>query len=160
MFPRCLSRNISRSFRIPLNILQINFNSASGGRFDLEVTTFQMSVMFCWNDRPTDRLTFESIRLATELPDLELRRTLFVSFINFKKSKIWKKTYTGILHCSERKGNRKERKTLSGKRQIYISYYEFWVFCKSVINWSKVNDSKKASYGIRKGSQINMTKWF
>lgn len=48
------------------------------GRFELEVTTFQMAVLFCWNDRPNDQITYENIRLATELPDVELRKTLWV----------------------------------------------------------------------------------
>lgn len=51
------------------------------GRYDLEVTTFQMAVLFAWNQRQHDKLSYESLRLATELPDAELRRTLFVSFL-------------------------------------------------------------------------------
>lgn len=49
------------------------------GKFDLEVTTFQMAVLFAWNQRPKDRVSYESLKLATELPDSELRKTLFVS---------------------------------------------------------------------------------
>jgi len=56
------------------------------GKFDLEVTTFQMAVLFAWNQRPKDKLTFESLRLATELPDAELRRTLW-SLVSFPKIK-------------------------------------------------------------------------
>ena len=48
------------------------------GRFDLEVTTFQMAVLFAWNQRPKEKVSYESLRLATELPDTELRRTLWV----------------------------------------------------------------------------------
>ena len=48
------------------------------GRFDLEITTFQMAVLFAWNQRPREKLSYESLRLATELPDAELRRTLLV----------------------------------------------------------------------------------
>lgn len=55
----------------------ITFANASG-KFELEVTTFQMAILFCWNDRPGEELSFESIRLATQLPDTELRRTLWV----------------------------------------------------------------------------------
>lgn len=51
------------------------------GRYDLEVTTFQMAVLFAWNQRPREKLSYESLRLATELPDAELRRTLLVSII-------------------------------------------------------------------------------
>lgn len=46
------------------------------GRFDLDVTTFQMAVLFAWNERPLEKISYENLRLATELPDLELRRTL------------------------------------------------------------------------------------
>lgn len=46
------------------------------GRFDLDVTTFQMAVLFAWNQRPLEKISYENLRLATELPDLELRRTL------------------------------------------------------------------------------------
>ena len=54
------------------------------GKFDLEVTTHQMSVLFCWNDRPAERLSFEAIRLATELAEAELARTL-LSLVSFPK---------------------------------------------------------------------------
>lgn len=56
------------------------------GRFDLDVTTFQMAVLFAWNQRPMERITYENLRLATELPDLELRRTLW-SLVAFPKLK-------------------------------------------------------------------------
>jgi cullin-5 len=56
------------------------------GKYELEVTTFQMAVLFAWNQRPDDRISFESLRLATELPDPELRRTLW-SLVAFPKMK-------------------------------------------------------------------------
>lgn len=56
------------------------------GRFDLDVTTFQMAVLFAWNQRPLDRVAFENLRLATELPDPELRKTLW-SLVAFPKLK-------------------------------------------------------------------------
>ncbi|XP_055923127.1 cullin-5 [Eupeodes corollae] len=56
------------------------------GKYDLEVTTFQMAVLFAWNQRPGDRITYENLRLATELPDPELRRTLW-SLVAFPKIK-------------------------------------------------------------------------
>ncbi|KAL7038687.1 hypothetical protein ACKWTF_009660 [Chironomus riparius] len=56
------------------------------GRFDLDVTTFQMAVLFAWNQRPNDRISYENLRLATELPDPELRRTLW-SLVAFPKLK-------------------------------------------------------------------------
>ena len=37
-----------------------------------------MAILYVWNDRPTDEISLESIRLATQLPDTELRRTLWV----------------------------------------------------------------------------------
>uniref|UniRef100_F1KWA6 Cullin-5 n=1 Tax=Ascaris suum TaxID=6253 RepID=F1KWA6_ASCSU len=61
----------------------ITFGNAVG-RFDLDVTTLQMSVLFCWNDRAKDRLSYESIRIATQLPHAELNRTLF-SLVAFPK---------------------------------------------------------------------------
>ncbi|XP_045196669.2 cullin-5-like isoform X2 [Mercenaria mercenaria] len=56
------------------------------GRFDVEVTTFQMTVLFAWNQRPKDKISYESLKLATELPDTELRRTLW-SLVAFPKIK-------------------------------------------------------------------------
>jgi cullin-5 len=50
------------------------------GSYDLDVTTYQMCVLFVWNDRPNDKVTFETLRMATSLPDMELRRTLMVCF--------------------------------------------------------------------------------
>ncbi len=49
----------------------------SQGRFDLEVTTFQMAVLFCWESRRHDSLTMDNLKLATELPESELKRTLW-----------------------------------------------------------------------------------
>ena len=48
------------------------------GRFDLDVTTFQMAILFCWENRRHDQLTLENLRLATELSESELRRTLWL----------------------------------------------------------------------------------
>lgn len=56
----------------------------NAGRFDLIVTTFQMAVLFTWNQRSNDKISYESLRLATELSDPELRRTLW-SLIAFPK---------------------------------------------------------------------------
>ena len=64
---------------VPVNIVfQITFKNEVGV-FDLEVTTFQMAVLFTWNHRRRDIISFENLRLATELPDNELRKTLWVS---------------------------------------------------------------------------------
>lgn len=56
------------------------------GKFDLDVTTFQLATLFAWNQRPTDKISFENLLLATELPDPELRRTLW-SLAAFPKIK-------------------------------------------------------------------------
>ncbi|XP_043240835.1 cullin-5-like [Amphibalanus amphitrite] len=47
------------------------------GRYDVDITTFQMAVLFAWNQRPAEKISLENLRLATELPDAELRRTLW-----------------------------------------------------------------------------------
>lgn len=57
--------------------LQITFKNEVG-QYDLEVTTFQLAVLFAWNQRPKEKISFENLKLATELPDAELRRTLWV----------------------------------------------------------------------------------
>ena len=53
----------------------------------MEVTTFQLAVLFAWNQRPREKISFENLKLATELPDAELRRTLwgglFLCFVVF-----------------------------------------------------------------------------
>ncbi|KAL3101325.1 hypothetical protein niasHT_028081 [Heterodera trifolii] len=61
----------------------VSFTSKAG-RFDLEVTTHQMAILFCWNDRPNDKLSFATIRLATELSEAELARSL-LTLVNFPK---------------------------------------------------------------------------
>lgn len=60
-----------------ISLLQITFKNEVG-QYDLEVTTFQLAVLFAWNQRPRERISFENLKLATELPDAELRRTLWV----------------------------------------------------------------------------------
>merc|ERR1719385_50484 len=57
------------------------------GKYDLDVTTFQMAVLFCWENRRHEKLTLENLRLATELPENELRRTLWglVAFPKLKR---------------------------------------------------------------------------
>ena len=64
---------------------QIQFANAVG-RFDLDVTTFQMAVLFAWNERPREKISLENLRLGTELPDAQLRRTLR-SLVAFPKLK-------------------------------------------------------------------------
>lgn len=53
------------------------------GKFDLDVTTLQLSVLYCWNDRPHEQLSFECLRTATQLSVPELVRTLYVSLWRF-----------------------------------------------------------------------------
>ncbi|GLG95736.1 Cullin homolog 1 [Gryllus bimaculatus] len=45
-----------------------------------------IAVLFAWNQRPLERIPYENLRLATELPDPELRRTLW-SLVAFPKLK-------------------------------------------------------------------------
>ena len=63
-----------------------NFFFIFQGKYDLDVTTFQMAVLFCWENRRYDSLTLENLRLATELPETELRKTLW-SLVQFPKLK-------------------------------------------------------------------------
>ncbi|CAL2045173.1 unnamed protein product [Caenorhabditis brenneri] len=60
------------------------FGTANGGRFDLEITTFQMAVLFCFNERANEKISLETLRVATELPDAELMRTL-LSLVAYPK---------------------------------------------------------------------------
>uniref|UniRef100_A0A7E4ZYY5 Cullin-5 n=1 Tax=Panagrellus redivivus TaxID=6233 RepID=A0A7E4ZYY5_PANRE len=46
------------------------------GKYDFEVSSMQLSVLHCFNDRPTEKLTYDSLRLATELVEQDLNRTL------------------------------------------------------------------------------------
>lgn len=66
-------------------LFQLTFSNEVG-RFDVDVTTFQMAVLFAWNQRPRDKVSYENLQLATELPDPELRRTLW-SLCAFPKLK-------------------------------------------------------------------------
>jgi len=43
-------------------------------------------VLFAWNQRPKEKISYENLRLATELPDPELRKTLW-SLVAFPKVK-------------------------------------------------------------------------
>jgi len=47
------------------------------GKFDLDVTTFQMAILFSWNSRPFDRLSLESLQMATGLAIGDLKRNLW-----------------------------------------------------------------------------------
>lgn len=41
-----------------------------------------MAVLFAWSQRPNDKVSYENLRLATELSDTELRKTLWYFFSN------------------------------------------------------------------------------
>ena len=106
-FPCCFSCcQVSVYFILTLIFVFFKITFANKiGKFDLEVTTFQMAVLFAWNERPHEKIAFENLRsvqgilflyfvkqekahclfsrvsccrLASELPDSELRRTLWV----------------------------------------------------------------------------------
>ncbi|TKC40036.1 hypothetical protein EI555_006562, partial [Monodon monoceros] len=85
---RRLILDISADSEIEENMvewLRITFKNEVG-QYDLEVTTFQLAVLFAWNQRPREKISFENLKLATELPDAELRRTLW-SLVAFPKLK-------------------------------------------------------------------------
>lgn len=44
-----------------VSLLKITFANKIG-KFDLEVTTFQMAVLFAWNERPHEKIAFENLR--------------------------------------------------------------------------------------------------
>jgi len=52
----------------------------------LDVSTLQASILFAWNHRPTTKLTFNELELATNIPKIELKKTLW-SLISFNKLK-------------------------------------------------------------------------
>lgn len=52
------------------------------GRFDLDVTTFQMAVLFAWNQRPMEKVSYENLRLATELPGKEFGERMYLILLH------------------------------------------------------------------------------
>ena len=46
-----------------LSFCQIVFQNAVG-KYELEVTTFQMAVLYVWNQRPDDKISYESLRCS------------------------------------------------------------------------------------------------
>lgn len=80
---------IQKAFQGKLSFCsQITFKNEVG-QYDLEVTTFQLAVLFAWNQRPREKISFENLKLATELPDAELRRTLWVFYFLLKQISSW-----------------------------------------------------------------------
>jgi cullin-5 len=63
----------------------IVINNANG-KYDLDVSALQLSVLNAFNDRPTAKLTYDDLKTATELVDLDLNRTL-MSLVAFPKLK-------------------------------------------------------------------------
>lgn len=60
-----------------------------------------MAVLFAWNQRTFDRISFENLKLATELPDAELRRTLWVSFQNIFQYTVSANAMYAILYFKD-----------------------------------------------------------
>ena len=54
------------------------------GKYDLDVTTFQMAVLFCWENRRYDSLTLENLRLGKLF--FFLYKNQFHEFLFFVKS--------------------------------------------------------------------------
>ncbi len=57
----------------------------------MDVSTLQASVLFAWNHRPTAKLTFSELKLATNIPENELKKTLWslISFVKLKQQIIF-----------------------------------------------------------------------
>ena len=81
------------------------------GKFELEVSTFQMAVLFLWNEIPTEKISFESMPMSTYLPEYELKRAPFFLAMNpkFKHQ---------MLLCSPPVKNPKE---LKREKQFWIN---------------------------------------
>ncbi|XP_063241270.1 cullin-5 isoform X2 [Bacillus rossius redtenbacheri] len=106
----------------------ITFTNAIG-RFDVDVTTFQMAVLFAWNQRPHEKIPYENLRLATELPDPELRRTLW-ALLCFICSHWWRFLKSrGRLCCTVPKSNRQRIST----RTLYFGLTKNLHLCKFVL---------------------------
>lgn len=52
---------------------------SDNGVYELELNAYQLSVLCCWNDSPTNSISLESLSIRTSLPINELKRTLWVS---------------------------------------------------------------------------------
>uniref|UniRef100_A0A0N5A665 Cullin-5 n=1 Tax=Parastrongyloides trichosuri TaxID=131310 RepID=A0A0N5A665_PARTI len=60
--------------------------TSKNGKYDLDMSAFQMAVINCFYHCPTGKLSFESLKMATKLPVNELTRTL-ISLTCFPKIK-------------------------------------------------------------------------
>ena len=82
-----------------LRLPQVSFKT-DVGVYALEVTTFQLSVLHQWNRRSRQSITFEDLRLATQLSDIDLRRTLWVRTPDSNDSFCLYKRISNILNSS------------------------------------------------------------
>lgn len=87
-YKKCLSTSDTRTQRNNLtfwfslsnllSLFQITFANKIG-KFDLEVTTFQMAVLFAWNERPHEKISFENLRSAQSSLD---SKVIFLSHLS------------------------------------------------------------------------------
>jgi cullin-5 len=61
----------------------VTFANAKG-KYELEISAFQMAILFGFNERPKEKISLEGLRLATELPEADLSRTLLSLVMNPK----------------------------------------------------------------------------
>ncbi|CAF0742266.1 unnamed protein product, partial [Didymodactylos carnosus] len=54
------------------------------GKYDLDVSTLQAAILFSWNHRQHRKLTFSDLKLATNIPDMELKKTLWTLIAHAK----------------------------------------------------------------------------
>ena len=60
------------------------------GKFDLEVTTFQMAVLFCWENRRDDKISLENLRSEKGNPVIKIYESsisvIYMAFlVDFKE---------------------------------------------------------------------------
>lgn len=66
-------RKINWTHNLSTSIL--NFKNAKGS-FELKVNAYQMALLLFWNEKPNEKVPFEALRLATNLTETNLIRTL------------------------------------------------------------------------------------
>lgn len=69
-------RNLHWQYQLSSGL--ITYHSTQGD-YDLDVTSYQLCVLQVWSQNPENRITFEALMIYTNLPNLDLRRTLWVS---------------------------------------------------------------------------------
>ena len=88
---------------MPFLFFQLTFTSKTG-KYDLDVSTLQASILFAWNHRPANKLTFSELKLATNISELELKKTLWslISFAKLKQQLIfYEPTVESYQHLNE-----------------------------------------------------------